>query len=157
MVCAHHSLPPHAVPQVHAEQFLMANLVLHNESALHTLAISAAPCGHCRQFYSELACAVSQTVGIAPPCVCVGDGAAASMMAGAACSAPVTLCCVAVCVECGWRSAGLQRTGVWGECLMALICTWSTSVMVGTALPARWLQLWIEPSLQCAATEFVCA
>lgn len=46
--------------QVHAEQFLMANLVLHNESSLHTLAISAAPCGHCRQFYSELACAVSE-------------------------------------------------------------------------------------------------
>jgi cytidine deaminase len=45
--------------QVHAEQFLMANLVLHGEQSLQTLAISAAPCGHCRQFYSELACAVS--------------------------------------------------------------------------------------------------
>jgi hypothetical protein len=44
---------------VHAEQFLMANLVLHGEQSLQTLAISAAPCGHCRQFYSELACAVS--------------------------------------------------------------------------------------------------
>jgi cytidine deaminase len=50
--------------QVHAEQFLMANLVLHNERGLHTLAISAAPCGHCRQFYSELGCAV----GAALPC-----------------------------------------------------------------------------------------
>lgn len=45
--------------QVHGEQFLMANLVLHNEHSLHSLAISAAPCGHCRQFYSELGCAVS--------------------------------------------------------------------------------------------------
>lgn len=38
----------------------MANLVLHGERELHSLAISAAPCGHCRQFYSELACAVSR-------------------------------------------------------------------------------------------------
>jgi cytidine deaminase len=45
--------------QVHGEQFLMANLLLHKERSLHSLAISAAPCGHCRQFYSELACAVS--------------------------------------------------------------------------------------------------
>ncbi|KIY93496.1 cytidine deaminase [Monoraphidium neglectum] len=37
----------------------MANLLLHGEPALDTLAISAAPCGHCRQFYSELACADS--------------------------------------------------------------------------------------------------
>lgn len=37
----------------------MANLVQHNEPSLVSLAISAAPCGHCRQFYSELACAVS--------------------------------------------------------------------------------------------------
>eukprot|EP00878_Enallax_costatus_P025530 GHUV01027317.1.p1 GENE.GHUV01027317.1~~GHUV01027317.1.p1 ORF type:complete len:278 (+),score=68.48 GHUV01027317.1:337-1170(+) len=44
-------------PQVHAEQFLVANLALHGEQKLNTLAISAAPCGHCRQFYSELACA----------------------------------------------------------------------------------------------------
>jgi hypothetical protein len=43
---------------VHGEQFLVANLLAHREAGLHTLAISAAPCGHCRQFYSELACAV---------------------------------------------------------------------------------------------------
>jgi cytidine deaminase len=47
---------------VHGEQCLMANLLLHGEGALHTLAISAAPCGHCRQFYSELACAVGGRV-----------------------------------------------------------------------------------------------
>lgn len=44
---------------VHGEQFLAANLLLHGERGLDTLAVSAAPCGHCRQFYSELVCAVS--------------------------------------------------------------------------------------------------
>lgn len=44
--------------QVHAEQSLLANAAWHGESALERLAVSAAPCGHCRQFYSELACAV---------------------------------------------------------------------------------------------------
>jgi cytidine deaminase len=39
---------------VHAEQFLVANLAAHGETRLLTLAISAAPCGHCRQFYCEL-------------------------------------------------------------------------------------------------------
>lgn len=46
--------------QVHGEQFLLANLLLHQERVLQSLVISAAPCGHCRQFYSELACAVSK-------------------------------------------------------------------------------------------------
>jgi len=53
--------------QVHGEQFLMANLVLHQERSLDTLAITAAPCGHCRQFYSELACAVSAGGGCLQP------------------------------------------------------------------------------------------
>lgn len=44
---------------VHAEQFLVANLLVHGEQRLDTLAISAAPCGHCRQFYSEMVCADS--------------------------------------------------------------------------------------------------
>ncbi|GBF94426.1 cytidine deaminase [Raphidocelis subcapitata] len=44
---------------VHAEQFLVANLLAHGEGGLDSLAVSAAPCGHCRQFYSELACADS--------------------------------------------------------------------------------------------------
>jgi cytidine deaminase len=43
---------------VHAEQFLLVNALHHGERAIRRLAISAAPCGHCRQFYSELACAV---------------------------------------------------------------------------------------------------
>lgn len=46
------------VHQVHSEQCLLTNLLLHGERELLTLAISAAPCGHCRQFYSELCCAV---------------------------------------------------------------------------------------------------
>lgn len=42
---------------VHAEQFLIVNLLAHGETAVRTIAVSAAPCGHCRQFYSELGCA----------------------------------------------------------------------------------------------------
>ncbi len=45
-------------PQIHAEQCLIANALLHGERGLRKLAVSAAPCGHCRQFYSELCCAV---------------------------------------------------------------------------------------------------
>ncbi len=44
---------------VHAEQFLVVNAVHHEERAITKMAVSAAPCGHCRQFYSELCCAVS--------------------------------------------------------------------------------------------------
>ncbi len=44
---------------VHAEQFLVVNAVHHGETAITKMAVSAAPCGHCRQFYSELCCAVS--------------------------------------------------------------------------------------------------
>ena len=43
---------------VHAEQFLIANAGQAGEQALTRLAVSAVPCGHCRQFCSELACAV---------------------------------------------------------------------------------------------------
>ncbi|XAR53429.1 Cytidine deaminase [Bertholletia excelsa] len=39
---------------VHAEQFLLTNLAAHGESRLLALAVSAAPCGHCRQFLQEL-------------------------------------------------------------------------------------------------------
>lgn len=42
---------------VHAEQFLIANLHHHREPELETIAVNAAPCGHCRQFFSELECA----------------------------------------------------------------------------------------------------
>ncbi|EFJ37978.1 hypothetical protein SELMODRAFT_73389 [Selaginella moellendorffii] len=39
---------------VHAEQFLVANLAQHGEISIEFLAVSAAPCGHCRQFLQEL-------------------------------------------------------------------------------------------------------
>lgn len=42
---------------VHAEQFLLVNALHHGEESIEKLAISAAPCGHCRQFFSELDCA----------------------------------------------------------------------------------------------------
>lgn len=39
---------------VHAEQSATANAWTHGETGLQSLAISAAPCGHCRQFLYEL-------------------------------------------------------------------------------------------------------
>ncbi|KAL6984673.1 cytidine deaminase [Sarracenia purpurea var. burkii] len=39
---------------VHAEQFLVTNLAVHGEPRLLAFAVSAAPCGHCRQFLQEL-------------------------------------------------------------------------------------------------------
>ncbi|XP_057447320.1 cytidine deaminase 1-like [Lotus japonicus] len=39
---------------VHAEQFLLTNLALNAETQLRWLAVSAAPCGHCRQFLQEI-------------------------------------------------------------------------------------------------------
>ncbi|CAM8890267.1 unnamed protein product [Rhodiola kirilowii] len=39
---------------VHAEQFLITNLSLHNEPRLDYIAVSSAPCGHCRQFLQEI-------------------------------------------------------------------------------------------------------
>lgn len=39
---------------VHAEQFLVANALQHGEKQLVFIAVSAAPCGHCRQFLQEL-------------------------------------------------------------------------------------------------------
>lgn len=41
---------------VHAEQFLIANLRHHCEPVVDMIAVNAAPCGHCRQFLSELQC-----------------------------------------------------------------------------------------------------
>ncbi|KAK3210518.1 hypothetical protein Dsin_015224 [Dipteronia sinensis] len=39
---------------IHAEQFLITNLVLNAEPLLRFFAVSAAPCGHCRQFLQEI-------------------------------------------------------------------------------------------------------
>lgn len=42
---------------VHAEQAVVANASAHGETGLVRLAVSAPPCGHCRQFLYELASA----------------------------------------------------------------------------------------------------
>ncbi len=42
---------------VHAEQSAVANAFMHDESGLISIAITAAPCGHCRQFLNELSSA----------------------------------------------------------------------------------------------------
>lgn len=39
---------------IHAEQFLLTNAHLHSETQILHLAVTAAPCGHCRQFMQEL-------------------------------------------------------------------------------------------------------
>ncbi|GER51414.1 cytidine deaminase [Striga asiatica] len=39
---------------VHAEQFLLTSLAVHRCPSLLSLAVSSAPCGHCRQFLQEL-------------------------------------------------------------------------------------------------------
>ncbi|WCJ42650.1 cytidine deaminase 1 [Euphorbia peplus] len=39
---------------VHAEQFLITNLTLNAEPYLKFVAVSDAPCGHCRQFFQEI-------------------------------------------------------------------------------------------------------
>jgi cytidine deaminase len=40
--------------QVHGEQFVIANAVRTGEQRLERITVSAAPCGHCRQFMAEL-------------------------------------------------------------------------------------------------------
>ena len=39
---------------VHAEQSAINNALLHGEPGIERIAVSAAPCGHCRQFLNEL-------------------------------------------------------------------------------------------------------
>lgn len=39
---------------VHGEQFAITNARLHGETELRAIAVSAAPCGHCRQFMNEM-------------------------------------------------------------------------------------------------------
>jgi cytidine deaminase len=54
---------------VHAEQAVVANAWLHGEAGLDALAVTATPCGHCRQFLNELDGAASLRIAIAgrPP------------------------------------------------------------------------------------------
>lgn len=39
---------------VHGEQFLIANMLMNGGRSLKSIALSAAPCGHCRQFMYEI-------------------------------------------------------------------------------------------------------
>jgi len=59
---------------VHAEQAAVANAWLHGETGLDALAITAAPCGHCRQFLNELEHAGSLRILIAgQPATTLGE------------------------------------------------------------------------------------
>src|SRR5438876_648341 len=40
---------------VHAEQAALSNAFMHDEPGIAAIAVSAAPCGHCRQFLYEFA------------------------------------------------------------------------------------------------------
>lgn len=40
---------------VHAEQAALSNAFMHDEPGIQAIAVSAAPCGHCRQFLFEFA------------------------------------------------------------------------------------------------------
>eukprot|EP00850_Spirogloea_muscicola_P018420 SM000168S02619 [mRNA] locus=s168:213011:214888:+ [translate_table: standard] len=60
---------------VHAEQFLVANAAQHGERQLCLIAVSAAPCGHCRQFLQEL-----RKAGELPILIADGGAAEVSML-----------------------------------------------------------------------------
>jgi cytidine deaminase len=40
---------------VHGEQFALSNAYMHSEQGISAIAVTAAPCGHCRQFMTEIA------------------------------------------------------------------------------------------------------
>ena len=50
---------------LHAEQSAVLNAWMHGERAILALAISAAPCGHCRQFLWELSNAATLAISVA--------------------------------------------------------------------------------------------
>jgi cytidine deaminase len=47
---------------VHAEQSAIANAYMSNESGIDAIAVRGSPCGHCRQFLSEISLDVSMRV-----------------------------------------------------------------------------------------------
>jgi cytidine deaminase len=51
---------------VHAEQSAVNNAWLHGENRLRSIAVSAPPCGHCRQFLRELAFAQELQILVEP-------------------------------------------------------------------------------------------
>ena len=50
---------------IHAEQSALGNALAHGEKDVRRLAVTSAPCGHCRQFLNELATAPTLQVMIA--------------------------------------------------------------------------------------------
>jgi cytidine deaminase len=50
---------------VHGEQFMVSNMLLHEEDTLVAMAGAWPPCGHCRQYLMELGCADSMKLCIA--------------------------------------------------------------------------------------------
>ncbi|KAL1547750.1 cytidine deaminase [Salvia divinorum] len=56
---------------IHAEQFLLTNLQAHRCPALLAVAVSAAPCGHCRQFFQELRHSASLKILVTDELNCV--------------------------------------------------------------------------------------
>lgn len=48
-------IPGHSLGfSVHAEQAALSNAYMHSEQGVVSIAVTAAPCGHCRQFMNEL-------------------------------------------------------------------------------------------------------
>ncbi len=53
---ANMEFPGHSLGfSVHGEQSVLSNAYMHQESGVAAIAVTAAPCGHCRQFMNELA------------------------------------------------------------------------------------------------------
>src|SRR5712671_6681740 len=49
-------IPGHSLGfSVHGEQFALSNAYMHSEPGITAIAVTAAPCGHCRQFINEMA------------------------------------------------------------------------------------------------------
>ena len=49
-------IPGHSLGfSVHGEQFALSNAYMHSEQGISAIAVTAAPCGHCRQFINEMA------------------------------------------------------------------------------------------------------
>src|SRR5258705_1916748 len=49
-------IPGHSLGfSVHGEQFALSNAYMHSEQGISTISVTAAPCGHCRQFINEMA------------------------------------------------------------------------------------------------------
>jgi len=49
-------IPGHSLGfSVHGEQFALSNAYMHAEKGIAAIAVTAAPCGHCRQFMTEIA------------------------------------------------------------------------------------------------------